>query len=158
MVCCIDSNSATVAFGKKIPEHTRQRGSVFLAVALLKAHSGDIATSDALRTEIEQAVRASSARFKLTNLSLEPYVDAEKATDCVRISATSEERDNPYRQGEALLLTVSGIACRHPLSPTYYVQAALSERRPIQSQPLVDDKLKAESDRAIDSVTLGPIR
>lgn len=154
----IDAKSATVAFGKKDPEHMRQRGSVFLAATLVKARSDDIATPGALRTEIEQAIRASSARYKLTNLSLEHYVDAEKATDCVRISTTSEERDNPRRPGETLLMTVRGKACRHPLSPTHYVQATLSERRPVQSQALVDDKLKLESDRAMDSVTFGPIR
>jgi hypothetical protein len=153
-----DVKSSTVAFGKKDPEHLRQRGSVFLAVTLLKARSNDISTPGALRAEIEQTVRASSARFNLTNLSLESYVDAEMATDCVRISTTSEERNNPNRPGETLLMTVTGKACRHTLSPAYYVQATLSERRPVQSQPLVDDKLKVESDRAINNVTFSLIR
>lgn len=151
----VDSRSATVAFGKKDPEHIRQRGSVFLAVSLLKART-DIATPDAFRAEVEQAVRASSSRYRLSNLSLEPYADAAARTDCVRISTTSEEGNNPNRRGKTLLMTISGKACRHPLSPTHYVQVTLSERRPVQSQPLVDDKLKAETDRAIEGITFSP--
>ena len=153
----VDSRSSTVAFGKKDPEHIRQRGSVFLAVSLVKART-DIATPDALRAELEQAVRASSSRYKLTGLDLEPYADAAMQTDCVRINAVSEERNNPNRPDETLLMTLGGKACRHPLSPSYYVQATLSERRPIQGRPLVDDQLKAETDRAIDGVTFNPTR
>lgn len=154
----IDPGSAAVAFGKKDPEHARQRGSVILTVALVKARSDDIATPDALRAEVEHVVRASSGRFKTVSLTVEPYVDADKATDCVRITSTSEERDNPNRPGETLPMALNGKACRHPLAPTYFVHVGLSERRPAQGKPLVDDKLKAESERAMNSVAFVPVR
>lgn len=153
-----DPGSAAVAFAKKDPDHARQRGSVILTVALVRAGSDDITTPEGLRAEVEKKMRANSARFKLVSLTVEPRLDADEATDCVRISTTSEERDNPNRPGETLLLALKGKACRHPLAPTYFVYAALSERRPAQGNPLVDDKLKAETDRAMNSLAFVPVR
>jgi len=151
-----DSGSATVVFAKKDPEHIRQRGSVFVAVALVKART-DIATPDALRAELEREIRASSPRYRLTRLDLDPYTDAPQGTVCVRIGTTSEERDNPNRPGETLLMTITGKACRHPLSPRHYVLATLSERRPIEAQPLVDDRLRAETGRTFERISYGPL-
>lgn len=148
----IDASSSTIAFAKKDPEHIKQRGSVIILATRVRASNDDITTAEGLLSEIDKSVRTQSARYTLVSVKLEPHRDTAMSTDCVLINTVSEERNNPNRPGETLLMTVSGKACRHPLSPAFYVRVAMSERRPVGSPPLVDDKLRKECERAIDSM------
>jgi len=154
----IDASSDTIVFVKRDPEHMRQRGSVIVLATRFRAQRNDITTADGLLSELDERVRAHSARYTLTSVKLEPYQDAKMPTDCVRINTTSEERNNPNRPGEVLLMTVSGKACRHPSAPAYFVQVTMSERRPVGSLPLVDDKLRSECEREIASMEFLPPR
>ena len=152
-------DSDAIVFAKKDPLHIQQRGSVIVVAARVRANNNDISTAEGLLSEIERnAVRTHSARFTLVSVKLEPQRDTAMSTDCVLINTAIEERDNPNRPGETLLMTVSGKACRNPLSPTVYVQVTASERRPVGSPPLVDDKLRRECERAINSVEFLPPR
>jgi hypothetical protein len=153
-----DASSETVAFGKKDPEYAKLRGSLLVVAARMRARESAIDTADGLRTEVIAQVKASSARFTLLSLEVEPYRDEEKNTDCVRIKTTSQERSNPNRPGEVLLMTISGKACRLPDSPRHYVQVTISERRPNEVATLLDDTRRAECNRTIHSLQFLPAR
>jgi hypothetical protein len=154
----VDSRSEAVAFGKKDPEHAKKRGSVIIIAERKRSRAGSIDTSTEFKAEVTSQVRASSARFNILSLDVAPYRDEAMNTDCVRITAVSEERANPNRPGEVLLMTIYGKACRQPDSPAHYVQVTVSERRPTESTTLFDDALRLECDRAVNSVQFIPAR
>jgi len=154
----IDRSSEAFALARPDPDQADRRGSIIVIAARIKAKKANIETPEALQAEVEQTIRASSSRHTLVSLTLEQERDAEQGTDCIRISSTSEERNNPGRGGEVLLMSISGKACRHPSSTAYYVQVTYSERRPIKDPPLMDDNLRRECQGIIDSLKFMPIQ
>lgn len=145
-----------LTFGKKDPEHIKFPTTVLVIARRVKASHNDISTPAGLHAEFEASVRATSGRFTLREFSLERYRDESRATDCLRINTAVEERNNPVNPGFVLLLSDSGYVCRHPLSPEYYVLVTISERRPVESPSYLNDSLRAEAERTLNSIRYLP--
>jgi hypothetical protein len=148
------SSGSPLAFGKADPALFRQGASVIAVATRERARHGDISTADGLRREVDAYVRQNSQGP--VSLTLEPYRDAALGTDCVRIDSRSEERGNPRYPGKVLLLTVAGKACRVPASPAQFVQVTYSSRHPSEVAPVLDDALRRECERFVDSLAFTP--
>jgi hypothetical protein len=146
-----------IVFAKVDPAHAQKGGSVMVIAVRMKARSSDIRSVEELRSEIDESIRSSSARFTMISSKTEAYVDQALGADCVRVETVSEERNNPNRAGTILLMTIFGKACRHTSSSAHYVQVTCSERRPAGSTPLLDETLRKECARVIESLSFQPL-
>jgi hypothetical protein len=152
-----DSSLDAISFGKANPEHFKQGGSVIAVASLVSAGNQGIASPEGLRSAVEGYVRRHLSTYTIVSVSVEPYRDRQRNTDCARIETVSEERGNPRYPGKVLLMTVTGKACRHPLALDRFVQVTYSERRPVGTPPLIDDALRRECETTLDSLEFLPI-
>ncbi|MCM5570428.1 hypothetical protein M6I34_07900 [Burkholderiaceae bacterium FT117] len=146
-----------VVFGKAHVERARQ-GSSFVVSAMRAAARADIGSPERLRAEVDGSIRATSGRIRVLDSKTESYADAALGTDCVRFETRMEERDNPRQPGKLLLMTSWGKACRHPASPAHYVVLTCSERRAADSPSMLDDALRGECARTLDSLRFRPMQ
>ncbi len=145
-----------VLFVKADPDNARRGGSVVASAVRLTLSRPDVRSAEGLRSEVDASVRAQSARHTLISADTAVYTDAALGMDCVRIATESEERDNPNQVGKVLSMTTFGKACQQPSSPLHYVIATCSERRPVGSAARMDDALRRECDRTIESLRFQP--
>lgn len=152
-----DPGRSSLVFGKADRKSLMHGRSFIVNAARQTARTGDVANADALRGEVDAAIAATSGRMRVVQSKTEAYVDSELGTDCVRFETLIEERNNPKQPGKLLLMTSYGKACRHPDSPTHYVVLTCSERRPADSAPLLNEALRGECARTLDSLRFRPL-
>jgi hypothetical protein len=118
----------------------------------MKARKHDIRSLEGLRLEVDDYVHTYSNRQTLVSSTIEPYQDKDLRTDCVRVEAVSQERNNSNHPGKVLLLTANGKICRYPSNPEYFVHVAYSERRIIDTPKLIDEALRKECEYSVNSL------
>lgn len=144
-------------FGKADRALARNKGSLVLSALGMQARRHDIATGDGLLAEVRDFVRGpGGGRITVVSEAFELYRDDALATDCVRVAAAFEERDNPRLPGEVLAMPMWGTACRHPQIKGYLVMVTYSERRPVAVPSLTTEALRAECERSVASLRLLP--
>lgn len=152
-----DPSRDTLVFGKADRERVRQGSSFVVSAVRTRARSPDVGSAEGLRAEVDESIRTTSGRMKVLGSKTESYTDSVLGTDCVRFDTLIEERDNPKVPGKVLLMTSYGKACRHPASAAHYVVLTCSERRPVDSAPLLDEALRGECARTLDSLRFRPL-
>jgi hypothetical protein len=146
-----------VMFFRADPDNARRGGTIVASAVRVQLSRPDVRSAAQLQAEFDASVRAPSARHTLISANTAVYADTALGMDCVRIATEIEERDNPNLQGQVLLISTFGKACQQPSSPPHYVMATCSERRVAGSAALIDETLRRQCDRSIESLRFQPI-
>lgn len=120
----------------------------------------DLTTPAGLReTAVYQATGGDPKRYRIVDTR---YSDVYQrhGTDCIDFDTVTEDSGNTmsWNAGTVLLLTVHGTLCRHPSNPEWGFNAALSDRHPRESASLLDDSVRQEARRCLDSVLLTALK
>ena len=104
------------------------------------------------RIEILQQIKQSGLRSDDRHRVVASKISEDRAlgSDCVRYSATSEDRGVPGYPGSIFIFDLHGFACLHPDRPSYFIQIEYSERRLPRENPL--SSLEAEREAFLKSL------
>jgi hypothetical protein len=150
--------SQKVIFFKTTPDDFKQTKSLVLSAETLSAtKKNDIRSPDGLKAEVDANVRQPVPRHRLVAYQSESYRDEIRGTDCVRVSATNEERDNPNYPGKVFFISGKMSFCRHPLAPEMVVLVGYSERRPTDLSSMIDEAVFKECEDSLNSLRFLPL-
>lgn len=153
-----NTGSQMVVFGKSTPDDFKQIKSLVLTAQTLRAtEKNDIRSQDGLKAEVDANVRQPVPRHRMVAYQSESYQDEIRRTDCVRVSATNEERDNPNYPGKVFLISGMMSFCRHPSEPKMVVLVGYSERRPTDLSSMIDEAVLKECEDSMNSLRFLPL-
>jgi hypothetical protein len=150
-------------WGKLLSDSKGNRSTVTVMVSAgrFKDRKVDLTTPAGLRATAEYQVNGdgSSDRYRVVEAKYS-NVYPKHGTDCIDFDYTAEDRGNTmsWNAGSVLVLEIHGTLCRHPSNPEWRFNALFSDRHPKESVSLLDDTVRNEARRCLDSVQLTPLK
>jgi hypothetical protein len=146
------------AWGKMLSDSQGNRSTITVTVLTVrfKEQGLDLTTPAGLRDAMVHQVTA-SARYPVRQVSYSE-VYRKWGTDCIDADWIAEERGNAmsWNAGVVLLYDAHFMLCRHPSHPEWAVNAGLADRHPAESLSLMDELVRQEAKRCLESIQLTP--